>query len=245
MPRLTPGTVTVMVPAPLPEDIEMEPLSSASGSLMDNYQAIIIISASLGGVLMICLLCIVYIVISGRYRAVTKTPGGRTLTPDFTIEQSPGSQGVTDVQQILARERQSRSGHNVPVYWGADHMMPEVHQEKIVRNPGSNHHNYYNFDTGAAAMVGGGLVSPATNSRYSCSSESYTDSQDTESYRCHSSPHYSAHSSATPPGSSLSTNEGPAFRVSGQSEREVTDEGYDSTSRELELINSRKLYTIV
>ena len=236
--------VTVMVPAPLPEDIEMEPLSSASGSLMDNYQAIIIISSSLGGVLMICLLCIVYIVISGRYRAVTKTPGGRTLTPDFTIEQSPGSQGVTDVQQILARERQTRSCHTVPVYWAGDNMMgssmPEVHQEKIVRSPGHvNTHNYYNFDTGAAVM--------GTNSRYSCSSESYTDSHsnDTESYRCHSSPHYSAHSAASPPGSSLSTNEGPVFRASGQSEREVTDEGYDSTSRELELINSRKLYTIV
>lgn len=117
--------VTVMVPAPLPEDIEMEPLSSASGSLMDNYQAIIIISASLGGVLMICLLCIVYIVISGRYRAVTKTPGGRTLTPDFTIEQSPGSQGVTYVQQILARERQSRCCHKVPVYWGAGHYTTQ------------------------------------------------------------------------------------------------------------------------
>ena len=36
---------------------------------------------SLGGVLMICLLCIVYIVISD--------PGGRTLTTDFTIKPSP------------------------------------------------------------------------------------------------------------------------------------------------------------
>ena len=237
--------VTVIVPAPLPEDIEMEPLSSDSGSLVDNYQAIIIISSSLGGVLMVCLLCIVYIVISGRYR-VKQTPGGRTLTPDFTIEQSPGTEGVTDVQQILARERQARSCHTVPVYWAGDHMMaPSMgpgHQEKMIRRPGngdtSQPHNYYNFDTGAAVM---GPVSP----RYSCSSESYTDSHsnDTESYRCHSSPHYSAHSTATPPGSSLSANEGPVFRVPGQSE--VTDEGYDSTSRELELINSRKLYTIV
>ena len=63
-----------------------------------------------------------------------QTPGGRTLTPDFTIEQSPGTQGVTDVQQILARERQSMS-HTVPVYWAGDHMMtPSLepgHQEKM------------------------------------------------------------------------------------------------------------------
>ena len=32
---------------------------------------------------------------------------------------------------------------------------------------------------------------------------------------------------------------------SGAAVTDVTDEGYDSASRELELINSRKLYTIV
>ena len=83
----------------------------------------------------------------------------------------------------------------------------------------------------------GGMSPPTTASRYSSSSDSYTDSHsnDTESYRCHSSPHYSAHSGATPPGPALVA----------ATPTEVTDEGYDSTSRELELINSRKLYTIV
>merc|ERR1712045_957495 len=102
-------------------------------------------------------------------------------------------------------------------------MAPSLepgHQEKMVRS--IQPHNYYNFDTGAVCTTG--PVSP----RFSCSSESYTDSHsnDTESYRCHSSPHYSAHSGATPPGPALVA----------ATPTEVTDEGYDSTSRELELI---------
>lgn len=210
--------VTVFVPRPvLDTDDLTSPVSlNQSPSLLDNYQSIIIISSSLGGVLMVCLLCIVYIVISGRYRARAKEVE-RTGSPDYQLENE-NNQGVTDVQQILARERQSQAAlqtgtATLPVYWSCDQIL--------TRNQCG--HNYYNCQGDIQ-----GESSP--QSRYSHSSDSYTDSHsgltsaatDTESYRL-SSP-YS--------GQTVTTND-------------ITDEGYDSASRELELINSRKLYTIV
>ena len=208
--------VTVYVPRPLLETEDAaSPVSlNQSSSLLDNYQSIIIISSSLGGVLMVCLLCIVYIVVSGRYRPRDKELD-RTVSPDYQLENQQ-NQGVTDVQQILARERQSQAAlqpgtASLPVYWSCDQILNR------------NCHNYYNCQ---------GESSP--QSRYSHSSDSYTDSHsgvtsgatDTESYRL-SSP-YSGQTLAT----TTTTND-------------ITDEGYDSASRELELINSRKLYTIV
>ena len=210
--------VTVFVPRPVVESDDLSsPVSlNQSSSLLDNYQSIIIISSSLGGVLMVCLLCIVYIVISGRYRGRAKSLD-RTASPDYQVENQ-NNQGVTDVQQILARERQSQAAlqagtASLPVYWSCDQILTR------------NCHNYYNCQ----AELGQGESSP--QSRYSHSSDSYTDSHsgltsaatDTESYRL-SSP-YS--------GQTVSTT------------NDITDEGYDSASRELELINSRKLYTIV
>merc|ERR1719150_3038885 len=163
---------------------------------------------------MVCLLCIVYIVVSGRYRPRDKELD-RTVSPDYQLENQQ-NQGVTDVQQILARERQSQAAlqpgtASLPVYWSCDQILNR------------NCHNYYNCQ---------GESSP--QSRYSHSSDSYTDSHsgvtsgatDTESYRL-SSP-YSGQTLAT----TTTTND-------------ITDEGYDSASRELELINSRQLYTIV
>ena len=208
--------VTVYVPRPILETEDAaSPVSlNQSSSLLDNYQSIIIISSSLGGVLMVCLLCIVYIVVSGRYRPRDKELD-RTVSPDYQLENQQ-NQGVTDVQQILARERQSQAAlqpgtASLPVYWSCDQILNR------------NCHNYYNCQ---------GESSP--QSRYSHSSDSYTDSHsgvtsgatDTESYRL-SSP-YSGQTLAT----TTTTND-------------ITDEGYDSASRELELINSRKLYTIV
>ena len=208
--------VTVYVPRPILETEDAaSPVSlNQSSSLLDNYQSIIIISSSLGGVLMVCLLCIVYIVVSGRYRPRDKELD-RTISPDYQLENQQ-NQGVTDVQQILARERQSQAAlqpgtASLPVYWSCDQILNR------------NCHNYYNCQ---------GESSP--QSRYSHSSDSYTDSHsgvtsgatDTESYRL-SSP-YSGQTLAT----TTTTND-------------ITDEGYDSASRELELINSRKLYTIV
>ena len=212
--------VTVFVPRPLLEpDLPTSPVSlNQSSSLLDNYQSIIIISSSLGGVLMVCLLCIVYIVISGRYKPRDKDLD-RTGSPDYQLENQ-NNQGVTDVQQILARERQSQAAlqpgtASLPVYWSCDQILNR------------NCHNYYNCQGESQ-----GESSP--QSRYSHSSDSYTDSHsgvtsgatDTESYRL-SSP-YS--------GQTLITN---------TTTNDITDEGYDSASRELELINSRKLYTIV
>ena len=209
--------VTVFVPRPVLETDDLtSPVSlNQSSSLLDNYQSIIIISSSLGGVLMVCLLCIVYIVISGRYRARAKDLD-RTASPDYQVENQ-NNQGVTDVQQILARERQSQAAlqpgtTSLPVYWSCDQILTR------------NCHNYYN-------CPGDTQGGSSPQSRYSHSSDSYTDSHsgvtsgatDTESYRL-SSP-YSGQTVTT-------TND-------------ITDEGYDSASRELELINSRKLYTIV
>ena len=208
--------VSVYVPAPASP--EPEPVSlSASESILDNYQAIIIISSSLGGVLMICLLCIVYIIINGRYQSNKAGPGSGSSTPDYTVDTcshgAPGDQGVTDVQQILARERQSHGhtalhGAQVPVYWSCSEILTRTNKDLMpgVHQPG---HNYYNCED----------MSASPHSRYSCSSDSYSgDSQD--SYRQQSS-------------------------VATTVTHDATDEGYDSTSRELELINSRKLFTIV
>ena len=220
--------VTVFVPSPISTDPDLEAVSlSQSESILDNYQSIIIISSSLGGVLMICLICIIYIIISGRYRHQSKA--SRTVTPDYTIEQCV-TEGVTDVQQILARERQSQATGSVqaslPVYWSCDQILTRSTQDHghKAQIPAQNHHNYYNCQAGD--------LSPS--SRYSCSSDSYSSNAtntatDIDSYRGHSSPY---HSAATH--SSLAT-----------AVTDVTDEGYDSASRELELINSRKLYTIV
>ena len=210
--------VTVYVPRPVVESDELaDPVSlNQSSSLLDNYQSIIIISSSLGGVLMVCLLCIVYIVISGRYRRHRNKAGlDRSVTPDYQLDNQH-NQGVTDVQQILARERQSQvlqpGTASLPVYWSCDqilarHCHGEPHWEGQVGSESSPH------------------------SRYSHSSDSYTDSHsaatsgatDTDSYRL-TSP-YCPHTLLASP--------------------DITDEGYDSASRELELINSRKLYTIV
>ena len=247
----------VSVHVEMPESAEEpEPVSlSQSESILDNYQSIIIISSSLGGVLMICLLCIVYIIISGRSKQSKASM--RNLTPDFTIEQNL-SEGVTDVQQILARERQSNghthsNGHTtaqLPVYWSCDQILSQT-QPGINKNPqmegekgGHGHHNYYNCQSGD--------LSP--HSRYSCSSDSYssnvTDSQaDSESYRCHSreTESYRGHSRDTESyrGHSSPYHSSVTQSQSGTAVTDVTDEGYDSASRELELINSRKLYTIV
>ena len=219
--------VTVFVPAPVSEEtVETEAVSllGAGAGLLDNYQTVIIISSSLGGVLMLCLLAIVYIIVSGRYRRQAKASQRGAASPDYTIEtegEGGGGGGVTSVQQILARERQSRGAvQPTPVYWSCDQILGQSQA-----SPGL--HNYYNYtgqpDTGA------GCHQSQSQSRHSCSSESYS-SQDTESWRCHSSQHsqHGAHPSSCSP-----------------AHTPHSDEGYDSASRELELINSRKLYTIV
>ena len=233
--------VTVYVPQPISEtDLQSAVSLSQSESILDNYQSIIIISSSLGGVLMICLLCIVYIIISGRYRSQTKS-SLRTSTPDYTIDQSR-SEGVTDVQQILARERQhcQQVTASLPVYWSCDQILARTDAEK----PDTNLHNYYNCQGDqqqkhVSARGYHGDVSP--HSRYSCSSDSYTDTvtnTDTDSFRCYNTgghvPDTCYNTAGHVTHSSLATTA-----------TDVTDEGYDSASRELELINSRKLYTIV
>ena len=210
--------VTIYVPRPIVESDDLADAVSLnqSSSLLDNYQSIIIISSSLGGVLMLCLLCIVYIVVSGRYRRHRDKAGlERSETPDYQRDNQT-NQGVTDVQQILARERQSQALQSgttsLPVYWSCDQILAR-----------HCHH-------GEGGWERSGDSPP--HSRYSHSSDSYTDSQsaatvsgatDTDSYRL-ASPYHGHTLLATP---------------------DITDEGYDSASRELELINSRKLYTIV
>ena len=234
MGNVSPVSNIESVLVPTPPTAPPLPVTRASTVLQD-WHSVIIVASSLGGVLMLCLLAVVYILVT--YRRPAKQPV--SPRPD-SPPPHPDSEGVTSIEQILARERVA-----CPVYWSCDQILRGEGGEGRVLGRG-----------GAGGGAGGGpayseqtTASPASRASYS--SGSYTESSQSRAseqdcgYRLFAPVHCPAPSREACPAPPPLPPHCPRPLSTTQRTTPECDEGYDSASRELELINGNKLYTIV